>query len=129
VWIDATTRRMSGHCRWMRAIRTLELAAGAEPRKGQRRTAGGNRNKTIRDAERALARQAESAYRQTIADWKASEPAKTGASVTPGRASQRPSKGKAARQITSPLTSALRFRQSPAPTRTLAEEPPHDQPT
>ena len=81
-------------------IRTLELAAGAEPRKGQRRTPGGNRNKTIRDA--ALAQQAESAYRQTITDWKASGPAKTGASVTPGRASQRPSKGKAARQTTSP---------------------------
>jgi transposase len=83
-------------------IRTLELAAGAEPRKGQRRTAGGNRNKTIRDAERALAQQAESAYRQTITAWQASGPAKAGASVTPGRASQRPSKGKAARQTTSP---------------------------
>jgi transposase len=83
-------------------IRTLELAAGAERRKGQPRTAGGNRNKTIRDAERALAQQAEAAYRQTITDWKASGPAKTGASVTPGRASQRPSKGKAARQTTSP---------------------------
>jgi hypothetical protein len=83
-------------------IRTLELAAGVEPRKGQRRTAGGNRNETIRDAERALAEQAESAYRQTITDWKASGPAKTGASVTPGRASQEPSKGKAARQTTSP---------------------------
>jgi len=83
-------------------IRTRGLAAGAEPPKGQRRTAGGNRNKTIRDAERALAQQAESAYRQTITDWKASGPAKTGASVTPGRASQKPSKGQAARQTTSP---------------------------
>ena len=83
-------------------IRTLELAAGAERRKGQPRTPGGNRNKTIRDAERALAQQAEHAYRQTITDWKASGPAKTGAGVTPGRASQRPSRGKAARQTTSP---------------------------
>jgi len=83
-------------------IRALELAAGAPPRQGQTRTAGGNRNKTIRDAERALAQQAESAYRQTITDWKATGPTKTGASVTPGRASQTPSKGKAARQTTSP---------------------------
>jgi transposase len=83
-------------------IRTLELAAGAQPRKGQRRTAGGNRNKTIRDAERPLSQQAENAYRQTITDWKASGPVKMGASVAPGRASQRPSTGKAARQTTSP---------------------------
>ena len=60
------------------------------------------RNKQIRDAERALAAQAEDAYRRTIADWKATSPQKAGASVTPGRASHRPSKGKAARQTTSP---------------------------
>jgi transposase len=83
-------------------IRRLELAAGARSRKGQVRAGHGNRNQATRDAERALATQAETAYRRTIADWKASGPAKTGASVTPGRASQRPSKGKAARQTTSP---------------------------
>ena len=101
-------------------IRTLELAAGAEPRKGQRRTAGGNRNKTIRDAERALAQQAESAYRQTITDWKASGPAKTGASVTPGARISKVLEGQSRAADHKPLTSALRFRQSPAPTRTLA---------
>ena len=85
-----------------RKIRQLELAAGAPSRKGQVRPGAGDRNKNIRDAERALALQAEHAYRQTISDWKATGPAKTGASVTPGRASQRPSKGKAARQTTSP---------------------------
>jgi transposase len=84
-------------------IRRLELAAGAPSRKGQVPAGQGLRNKQIRDAERALAIQAENAYRRTIADWKAAGPAtRAGASVTPGRASQRPSKGKAARQTTSP---------------------------
>ena len=85
-----------------RKIRRLELTAGAPSRKGQVPAGQGLRNKQIRDAERALALQAESAYRRTIADWNATGPTKAGASVTPGRASQRPSKGKAARQTTSP---------------------------
>jgi transposase len=85
-----------------RKIRKLELVAGAPSRKGQVPPGQGVRNKQIRAAERALAQQAEDAYRRTIADWKAVGPAKAGASVTPGRASQRPSKGKAARQTTSP---------------------------
>ncbi|MGN6170827.1 MAG: transposase, partial [Solirubrobacteraceae bacterium] len=83
-------------------IRRLELAAGAPSRKGQVPPGQGLRNKQIRDAERALVLQAENAYRRMIADWNASGPATAGASVTPGRASQRPSKGKAARQTTSP---------------------------
>jgi transposase len=84
-------------------IRRLELTAGAPPRKGQGRTGGGARNPGVRASERELARQAEAAYRRTIADWKATGPTKrNGASVTPGRASNRPSKGKAARQTTSP---------------------------
>jgi transposase len=84
-------------------IRRLELAAGAPSRKGQVPPGQGLRNKQIRDAERALAAQAEDAYRRTIADWKSTgPPKKEGASVTPGRASQRPSRGKAARQTTSP---------------------------
>jgi transposase len=83
-------------------IRRLELAAGAPSRKGQVRPGDGLRKKSIRDAERALALQAEDAYRRTISDWKATRPAKAGASVTPGRASHRPSKGTAARQTTSP---------------------------
>jgi transposase len=85
-------------------IRRLEFAAGAPARKGQGRRGGGARNPGVRASERELARQAEAAYRRTIADWRASGPAKRkkGASVTPGRASNRPSKGKAARQTTSP---------------------------
>jgi transposase len=85
-----------------RKVRKLELAAGAPSRKGQVRAGDGARNKQIRDAERALAIQAEDAYRRTIADWKVTRPEKSGASVTPGRAPNRPSKGKAARQTTSP---------------------------
>ena len=78
-------------------IRGLELAAGAPPRKGVRGIAG-NKNAQTREAERELARRAETAYRRTIADWKAGGPSKAGAGATPGRASSRPSKGKAARQ-------------------------------
>jgi transposase len=85
-----------------RKIRRLELAAGAPSRKGQVPPGKGLRNRQIREAEHALALQAENAYRRTIADWKATGPSRAGASVTPGRASQRPSKGKAARQTTSP---------------------------
>jgi transposase len=85
-----------------RKIRRLELATGAPSRKGQVPPGQGLRNKQIRAAEHALALQAEQAYRRTIADWNATGPTKAGASVTPGRASQRPSKGKAARQTTSP---------------------------
>jgi hypothetical protein len=48
-------------------------------------------------AERRLTEQAEVAYRRLVADWQASGP-KVGAGATPERASQRPSKGKAARQ-------------------------------
>jgi len=85
-------------------IRRLELTAGAPLRKGQGRSGGGVRNPGVRASERELARRAEAAYRRTIADWKASGPARAekGASVTPGRASNRPSKGKAARQTISP---------------------------
>ena len=56
----------------------------------------------MRQAERELARQAEVAYARTVRDWHAAQAAKVGASVTQGRASKKPSKGKAARQTTSP---------------------------
>jgi hypothetical protein len=77
-------------------IRRLELAAGAEPRKGKKGIAG-RKSKAVFDAERQLSRQAEQAYRRLVKDWQATAP-KAGAGATPGRASQRPSKGKAARQ-------------------------------
>ncbi len=78
-------------------IRQLELLAGAPPQKGRKGIAGG-KSKQVFDAERELSRQAEAAYRRLVNDWKATGPAKVGAGATPGRASQRPSKGKAARQ-------------------------------
>jgi hypothetical protein len=67
-------------------LRRLELAAGAPARKSQVRAGAGLRDNETRDAERALAIQAENAYYRTLADWKSTGPAKAGASVTPGRA-------------------------------------------
>jgi hypothetical protein len=79
----------------------------------------------MRQAERALAIQAQRAYQRTIADWQAN---KVGAGATPGRASQKPSSGKAARQTSKPQRSALELRQSPAPqphSPTAARPDPH----
>jgi transposase len=71
-------------------LRRLELAAGAP--KGKPGTWAAN--KTMRSAERELARQGEAAYERTIADWRAQR--KKGAGATPGRASR------AARQESAP---------------------------
>jgi transposase len=81
-------------------IRRLEITAGAPRRRDSRGVWAANI--AMRDAERDLARQAEHAYAQTIRDRQAAGAIKAGASATPGRASQQPSKGKAARQTTSP---------------------------
>jgi transposase len=77
-------------------IRKLELLSGAPPQKGRKGIAGG-KSRAVFDAERELSRQAEAAYRRLVNDWQASGRG-VGAGATPGRASQRPSKGKAARQ-------------------------------
>ena len=69
-------------------LRRLELQAGAE--RGKVKPGIWAANTAMRQAERELARQAELAYRRTVADWRATK----GADATPGRASQRPSKGK-----------------------------------
>jgi transposase len=69
-------------------LRRLELQAGAE--RGKVKPGIWAANTAMRRAERELGRQAELAYRRTVADWHATN----GASATPGRASQRPSKGK-----------------------------------
>jgi transposase len=78
-------------------IRKLELLAGAPPQKGRHGIAGG-KSKAVFDAERELSRRAEAAYRRLVTDWQAARPPRAGAGATPGRASQTPSKGKAARQ-------------------------------
>jgi transposase len=82
-----------------RKIRRLEFVAGAA-----RAKPGPNPdptwNTTTDEADKRLAIQAEAAYRRLVTDWQATGP-KVGAGATPERASQRPSKGKAARQATS----------------------------
>jgi len=83
-------------------MRRLELQAGAP------RYHGGqgvwSTNDAMRQAERDLALQAQRAYERTITDRQAK---KAGAGATPGRASQKPSSGKAARQTSKPQRSAL----------------------
>ena len=69
-------------------LRRLELQAGAE--RGKVKPGLWAANTSMRQAERELARQAELAYQRTVADWQST----SGAGATPGRASQRPSKGK-----------------------------------
>lgn len=83
-------------------MRRLELAAGAPRWQGGRNV--WSTNKAMRQAEGELALQAQHAYQRTIADWQAN---KAGAGATPGRASQRPSSGNAARQTPKPQRSAL----------------------
>ena len=82
-----------------RKTRRLELIAGAP-----RRRPGPNSDPiwstSTDEAEKRFARQAEIAYRRLVADWQTSGP-KVGAGATPERASQKPSKGKAARQAAS----------------------------
>ncbi len=72
-------------------LRRLELTAGAP--KAQGTTGTWSTNVAMRDAERALAQQAELAYKRNVADWQATRPAKTGASATRGHAFKEPSKG------------------------------------
>ena len=82
-------------------LRQLQVIAGAE-RYTPAATGIYSANSAVRQAERELGRQAELAYARTVRDWHATRAEKAGASVTKGRASNRPSKGKAARQTTSP---------------------------
>jgi transposase len=83
-------------------MRRLELTAGAPRRQGGRDV--WSTDKAMRHAERELALQAQRAYERTVADWQTN---KVGAGATPGRASQRPSSGTAARQTSKPQRSAL----------------------
>ena len=83
-----------------RKLRLLELTAGAPRRKPGPKRQPVWASAAQHEAERRLTEQAEAAYRRLVSDWQASGP-KAGAGATPERASQRPSKGKAARQATS----------------------------
>jgi hypothetical protein len=79
-----------------RKLRRLELAAGAPRRKpGPKPNPVWASDQQLL-AQRHVAEQAEAGYRRLVADWQAGP--KAGAGATPERASQRPSKGKAARQ-------------------------------
>jgi hypothetical protein len=78
-------------------LRRLEITAGAE-RYTHSATGIWAANDAVREAEREVARQAELAYARTVRDWHAVQAGRVGASVTKGRASNRPSEGKAARQ-------------------------------
>ena len=81
-------------------LRLLEIRAGAPTLKGTNTGTWATRQK-MREAERELARQAEAAYKRTVADWQRTQATK-GAGATPGRASRGPSSGQAARQDTAP---------------------------
>ena len=72
-------------------MRRLELAAGAPRWQGGRHV--WSTNDAMRHAERALAAQAELAYRRNVADWQATRPAAAGAGATQGHAPTEPSKG------------------------------------
>jgi transposase len=80
-------------------IRKLELATGAERRKGKTNPVRIFATREQHQLDRELAAQAELAYRRLVQDW---QPAIKGAGAAPGRASRRPSCGQAARQETAP---------------------------
>jgi transposase len=85
-------------------IRKLELATGAERRKGKRNPIRIFATREQHQLDKELAAQAELAYRRLVQDW---QPAIKGTGAAPGRASRRPSSGQAARQETAPPPPAL----------------------
>jgi transposase len=82
-------------------LRPLEIRAGAPALKGTNTGVWATRQK-MRTAERELANQAEAAYKRTVSDWQRTQAKKKGAGATPGRASNGPSSGQAARQDKAP---------------------------
>ena len=88
-------------------LRRIELLLGAARHQGRSLTGHQLLKTAQRRAEREIAAQHERAYQRMVADWQASRPPAAvtgqpaqlvGAGVTPGRALQQPSRGKAARQ-------------------------------
>ena len=81
--------------------RRLELTAGVAP--GRAATTGQpSRRRRLNARRSASCKPGPTAYRRLVDDWRSTASPKGGAGATPGRASQKPIKGKAARQATSP---------------------------
>jgi transposase len=80
-------------------MRKLELAIGAERRKGKRNSVRVFATPAQHRLEKQLAAQAEVAYRRLVQDWR---PAMKGAGAAPGRASSSQPKRQAARQEKAP---------------------------
>ena len=80
-------------------MRKLELAIGAERRKGKRNPVRVFATPAQHRLEKQLAAQAEVAYRRLVQDWR---PAMKGAGAAPGRASSSQPKRQAARQEKAP---------------------------
>ncbi len=85
-------------------LRALELRAGIASRRGKKGSAANYSLKDVRRRELELAEQAERTYRQQVADWQASAPAKprSGVAAANGTRLKRPSAGQAARQASVP---------------------------
>ncbi len=101
--------------------RRLELLAGAPPLARRHGGPPVSPSSSQRAAERELQQQAELAYRRLIDDWRTTAP-KGGVGATPGRASNKPSKGKAAGH--KPLTPALRYVNHPHHDKSFHSETP-----
>jgi transposase len=80
-------------------MRKLELAIGAERRRGKRNSVRVFATPAQHRLEKQLAAQAEVAYRRLVQDW---QPAMKGAGAAPGRASSSQPKRQAARQEKAP---------------------------
>ena len=85
-------------------LRRLELRAGLPAKRGRKGTAAAYSLREVRERERALTEQAEHAYRQLVADWRAKAPGrKEGVAAANGARLSRPSNGaSAARQDSAP---------------------------
>lgn len=99
-------------------IRRLERAAGAPSKQGQRGATGTWASPQTQAAERAVAQQAETAYRRLVADWISTK--KQGAGAANGARMFKRSERKAARQGSAP-NPALRSGVTRTPANPPAE--------
>ena len=98
-------------------LRRLEITAG-RPRYTPEAAGIWHANDAVREAERELARQAETAYPRTVRDYHATQANKAGASATPGAhlKAVKAAKPRGKASVPDPALCS----SSPAPTRTLA---------